>query len=161
MQTKNQDIINLIEKMGEHYRQNVATVYLRPAFFRLDLKRDDWDRIENLTEKNAIYRQQGYHLDELYVWILSFARFVNRARRQILPDARGIALGALRETGADKKIKAEMAAANFSSNLGVLGAMLLELLDRVKIEDELNAHGKPAIWKKEAAVPEILELLAP
>ncbi len=161
MLTRNSDILTLVDRLSEHYRANVATIYLRPAFFRLEVSRQDWDHIETVAEKSALYRQQGWHLDELYSCLLSLARFVQKARRQILPDARNVALGNLREMAQDKKIKAEMAAANFGSNLGVLASMILELFQRCKDEEAALAPGVVPAWKKDPALNQINEFLAP
>ena len=161
MLTRNSDIQSLVERLSEHYRQNVASLYLRPAFFRLEVSRQDWDHIEAVAEKTALYRQQGWHLDELYACLVSLARFIQKARRQILPDARSVALGNLRDTAPNQKIKAEMAAANFGSNLGVLASMILELFQRCKDEEAALAPGVVPAWKKEPGIGQLGELLAP
>ncbi len=161
MVTRNSDILTLVDRLSEHYRQNVASQYLRPAFFRLEVSRQDWDHIEAVAEKSALYRQQGWHLDELYSCILSLSRFIQKARRQILPDARSVALGNLRETAPDKKIKAEMAAANFGSNLGLMASMILELFQRCKDEEASVAPGVVPAWKKDPGMSQLNELLAP
>ncbi|NNM54044.1 MAG: hypothetical protein HKM05_04900 [Spirochaetales bacterium] len=161
MLTRNSDILTLVDRLSEHYRLNVASQYLRPAFFRLDVSRQDWDHIETVAEKHVLYRQQGWHLDELYACLLSLARFIHKARRQIVPDARSVALGNLRENGPDKKIKAEMSAANFGSNLGLMASMVLELFQRCKDEEASLAPGVVPAWKKDPAMSQLSELLAP
>lgn len=147
MQIKNPEIFSAIESIGEYYRTNIANRFTRRAISAMSLDPQTWSQIEEFTEKVDNYRYQGYHLDELYAQILSMARFVYQARREIAPKLRYLASagGGIRVTEADKVFR-EMAVNNFSPNLQVLADRLNELYVKVAAIDKESAGQKPPVY---------------
>lgn len=160
-QVKNQDILGLIDKIADHYNNNIANRFIRPSFYKLTLERRDWDNVEAITTKSTVYKYQGFHLDDLYFKVLSLARFVSQARKNIQPNAKTFALAALgagRATAQDK-ILAEMAGNNFPSNLKVLSDLVNELFVKTtQIDGQLHG-GKTPLYQKMPELKEIGSLL--
>ncbi|MFW5688856.1 MAG: hypothetical protein ACOC1U_04715 [Spirochaetota bacterium] len=163
MQTKDEEIFNLIDSIGQHYRTNLGNRYVRNAFSVLPLDAKEWGLIESVTEKAEYYRYQGYHMDELYERILALARFIYHGRRELAPQLRArlstysSGPGPL---GTDKILR-DMAVNNFASNLSILADLVNQLYQRtVQIDQEL-ARGKTPVYKKMRELEELGTYLVP
>lgn len=159
MQTKSPEIFKLVDRIGEHYRASLANRFLKPAFYKLNLEHRDWDNIESLTEKNDLNRYQGFHLDDLYAKILSFARFVQQSRQVILGNAKGLAVAGLRNPTQQERILAEMAGANFGTNLKVLADLLNELYVVTTQVDQSLSNGKAPLYTRMGELHDIGAML--
>jgi len=155
MQVRSPDLFQKLEKLAAHYKNNVASPYLKGEFPNLTLSRRDWDEIELITARQELFRHQGYHLDELYLKLLALARFVKQARTQWGSSLKNMISLRYSTRPASEKLMAEMVAANFSSNLAVLAQMVLELFYLVRNEDGEQNQGK---FKALASVPEAKEI---
>jgi hypothetical protein len=138
-------IIRLIERIGEHYRINIANRFLRPALLQLPLDKMAWDQLEILTEKMEQFKYQGVHLDELYRQIAVAARFVSMARRNLTTSLRN-RLGP--STGGSDKILREMAINTFSSNVQVFADLINELYTSLIELDKHAAKGRKPIFQQ-------------
>jgi hypothetical protein len=146
----------MLERIGEHYRTNIANSFLRPVLLQLQVDKNTWDMIEDLTEKMEIYRYQGFNIDELYRQIAACARLIEVARNKntiksklsLLPPAQ------------DKTLR-EMAFSNFTSNLKVFSD-LLNVLYQNLIEMDKNDAGnsKQPIFTQMPELYNIESLLA-
>jgi len=155
MQVRSPELFQRLEKMASHYKNNVASTYLKAEFGNLSLSRRDWDEVELLTARLEVFKHQGYHLDELYLKLLSMARLVKQARVQMAPGLKNRVGARLVSRPGSEKVMAEMAAANFLPNVGVLAEMLLELYNFVRKEDADQNQGKMVAL---ASVPEAKEI---
>lgn len=156
MQVKDPEIFSLLEKIGHHYRTNIANRFTRHALSTMSFEGNGWALIEEMTEKVANYRYQGYHIDELYLQILAMARFVYQSRRQLAPNLRMLA-GAghgQRVTEADRVFR-DMAINNFDSNLKLLSDMINDLYTKVAALDREDAGTKPTVLSR---IPELKEI---
>jgi hypothetical protein len=153
MQIKDEEIIQKIEKLGEHYRNNISNRFVRPALLHLTLDNQAWDLIENLTEKPDQISTHGVHLAELYRQIEAAARFVSLARTDLAPTLRLRLSPSLR--GASDRVLLEMAINNFSSNLRLFADMLNELYIKVVQLDVQEAGKHPPLYQQ---MPELKEL---
>ena len=149
---KDANIISLIERIGDHYRTNVSSRFIRPALLQLPLEKQVWDLVDMLTEKMELYRNQGFHLEELYQEIGAAARFVSLARRDLVPILRKRLSGG--GSGADKVLQ-DMAVNNFSSNLQVFAELVNELYTSLVELDKHNAKGHPPLY---TTIPELKEI---
>ena len=141
--------------MAAHYTNNVASTYLRAEFASLSLARRDWDEVELLTARLEVFRHQGYHLDELYLKLLSMARLVKQARTQMAPGLKSKVSNRLASRPGPERLLAEMASANFLPNVTVLADMVLDLFNFARQEDADQNEGKT---KALASVPEAKEI---
>ena len=139
---KDAQIVRLVDRIGEHYRVNIANGFLRPALFQLSMEKQTWDWIETLTEKLEHFRYQGFHLEDLYRQIIAAARLVYLARRELVPNLRNrLSIGGI--TGMDRVIR-DMTVNNFSSNLQLLADLVGELYQSLlKIENARPKNRRP------------------
>jgi hypothetical protein len=153
MQIKNPEVYSLIETIGHHFRTNISNRFTRTALALLVLDNATWNHIEELTEKSANYRYQGYHLDELYMLILAMARFVNAARKQTVQVLR-MGSGADR-LGSQDRVLRDMVVNNFGSNLNILADSVNKLYVKVVEIDKDEAGRSPTVLSK---FPELSEI---
>ena len=151
MQIRDAQIVRLVERIGEHYKTNIANRFLRPAIFQLALEKSTWDLLETLTEKLEHFRYQGFYLEELYRQILASARFVSLARRELVPTLRNRLSG---DAGPDRVLR-DMAVNNFSSNLQLFADMIGELYQILLRLDNHRAKGGKTIHE---TIPELIEV---
>ena len=162
MTIKDPDIFKLIEKISEHYQNNISNRFVRKALMILDLQQSQWERIENLTGKSDYYKTQGFQFDELYEMILASARFIYQARMKIVPNARSvIAQGAdsftAKKQGASDqdRILRDMAAQNFPVNLGIFSDLINELYMKTTGLDRIAHEKKKPVYER---IPELKDL---
>lgn len=155
MQVRSPELFQKLEKMAVHYKTNVASTFLKADIATLTLTRRDWDEVDLITARQEVFRHQGYHLDELYWKLLSLARFINQARNHLAPGLKAKVASRLGSRPASEKLMAEMAAANFLPNLGMLRDMVLDLYQLAVREDSAQNDGKP---RSLASVPEAKEI---
>ncbi len=163
MPFKNPEIMRKIEEIASHYQNNINNRYIRKALMTMNIPQSEWDLIEGLTAKSDYYKTQGYRFHELYDQILAVARFINAAKRELLPNLRVIlSSGTQTVLSRDKnspfnqdKVLKDMAIKNFSANLQILADMINELyITTVKLDKELHKT-KPPVFKR---IPELEKL---
>ena len=151
MQIQDPRIIRLIDRIGEHYRLNVANRFIRPALLQLSIDKQKWSLIDVLMEKADAY--QGYELDELYRQLAASADLVFQARTNLIPGLRSRQnIGAV--SGPDKVLR-DMAMSNFASNLKVLADLLNELFVLLVDADKALAKGHKPLYVQ---MPEVANL---
>lgn len=155
MQVRSQELFQKLEKLAVHYKSNIATTFLKAEIASLPLTRRDWDEVELITARQEVFRHQGYHLDELYLKLLSLARFIHQARNHLAPGLKSKVASRLSTRPAQERLMAEMAAANFVPNLNVLKEMVLDLYQLAVREDCAQGQGKAKLL---ASVPEAKEI---
>ena len=146
VQTKDEQMMQLIDTIGQHYRTNIGNRYVRSALRTLQLDQKEWDLIESVTEKASYYQHQGYHLDELYERILVLGRFVYHARKELQPKLRMLLTAPSSgpsPVGTDKVLR-DMAVNNFGSNLSILADLVQQLYRRaVELDDQMTRPRAP------------------
>jgi len=153
MQIKNPEVYSIIESIGHHFRTNISNRFTRGALSLLPLDNVTWGQIEELTEKSANYRYQGYHLDELYLLILAMARFVAAARKQTLQILRYGGPGD--KFSSQDRVLRDMVVNNFGSNLNILADSVNKLYVKVAEIDKEAAEGQGPVLSK---FPELNEI---
>jgi len=122
---KDAGLLAIIERIKEHYENNINNVHVKKAFTQLSPPPSTWDRIESLTGRAEAYRMHGYPLQDLYDMILAAAGFVSACRRDVVPNMKSL----LGSTGSDK-VLIDMAINNFKPNLAIFADMINELYVR-------------------------------
>ncbi len=161
MPVKNEEIMSLIDTIGDHYRTNIGNRYIRGAFRELPLSQQAWNLIESVTEKHQYYTLQGYHFDELYDRIIALSEFIYHARKEIAPRLRNLlSYGGVSPTG-NERILRDMAVNNFASNLSILADMVNKLYT-FTVETDMQQHksGKP-VYKSYKGLEEVGRYLVP
>jgi hypothetical protein len=152
MQIQDLQIIRLIERIGEHYRSNIANRFLRPVLLQLPIDNQAWELIEILMERGDQFRQ-GYELLELYHQLAAATDFVYIARRNMAMGVRVRQSGGV-VTGPDKILR-DMAVNNFGSNIQVLADLLNELYVLLVEVDKAAARGRMPLYSQ---VPELADI---
>ena len=149
---KDPDIFRIIEKVGDHFLNNVSNRFVRKALVVLDLPQAEWDRLENLTNKTEYYNQNGFSYDELYEMVLAAAHFLAQARQKMVPNIKGM----LAQAGTEKdKVLREMAAQNFPVNLAILSDLINELYMRTTELDRAEHEKKRPVYER---IPELKDI---
>jgi hypothetical protein len=163
MQTKDEEIFDLIDAIGQHYRSNIGNRYVRNAFSVLPLDTKDWGLIESVTEKAEYHRYQGYHIDELYDRILALARFIYHARKELQPQLRARLSTYSSGPGplGNDKVLRDMAVSNFDSNLSILADLVNKLYTRTVEIDKQMANGRCPVRDSMPDLAEIGTYLVP
>ena len=156
-QVRDAQVISLIERIGEHYRTNIANRFIRPALLQLPLDKATWNHIENLTEKYEQFHYEGFHLDELYRQVAAAARFVAATRRDVAPSLRQRLSGG--SSGGPDKVLKDMAVNTFSSNLNLLAELLNDLYTRLMDIDIVAAKDKKPLYQQVTEFRDLEDIL--
>jgi hypothetical protein len=159
MLTRNSDLLKKVEALGKFYLSNIANPYLRPEFALLTLSKKDWAEIENLTERFEMFRFQGYFFDDLYLKLLALARFLKQARVQLLPVIRGHIAAKSSNRPPQEKLKADLSAMNFESNLSQLSERVKEIYTMTTSEDKDLSKGNRPIYQTMPELKDFADLL--
>lgn len=155
MQVKHPEVYSLIESISQHYSSNVSNRFTHSVLSLLPLDTASWTQIEELTERAAHYRYQGYHFDELYSMILAMAKFISFARKQGIPLLKSHAGTQSSKISSQDKILLDMVINNFISNLNILADYVNKLFVKVVAIDKAEAVGRPPVLLK---FPELKEI---
>ncbi|MGD0725838.1 MAG: hypothetical protein ABSB63_09775 [Spirochaetia bacterium] len=152
MAIKDPDIFRIIEKVGDHFLNNVSNRFIRKALVVLELPQAEWDRLENLTNKTEYYKQNGFSYDELYEMVLAAAHFISQARQKMVPNIKGMLAQAVTEKD---KVLRDMAAQNFPVNLAILSDLINELYMKTTELDRSEHEKKRPVYER---IPELKEI---
>lgn len=152
MNIKDSDIFKIIERIGDHYQNNIFNRFIRKVLVVLDLPQSEWDRLDHLTSKSEYYKNQGFQFDELYEMVISAAHFIHQSRTKLVPNLKSmIAQGA----GDADRVLRDMAAQNFPVNLAVFADMVNELYMRTTSLDREAHEKKRPVYER---IPELKEI---
>ena len=90
MNIKDPEIFKIIERIGDHYQNNISNRFIRKVLVILDLPQSEWDRLDSLTTKSEYYKNQGFQFEELYEMVIAAAHFIYQARTKMVPNLKGI-----------------------------------------------------------------------
>ena len=150
MPIKDGDIIKIVDKINEHYTNNITNRFLRKALLILELPQSTWDTLDGFSDKATYGKLEGFKFHELYDFIVCAATFVHHAKKDIKPRLKSILVSSSssvlsrqgQETSRDKVLK-DMAISNFGSNLSIFADLVNELyLKTVAIDKEKHPHTK-------------------
>jgi hypothetical protein len=157
LQIQNEQIVRMVERISDHYRNNIANRFIRPILLQLPLEKQNWDLIDMLTEKIDQFRYQGFLLDELYREIIAAARFIALARREIVPTLKR----RIEKNGINKsdKVLQDMAVNAFASNLHLFADLIYELYISLVNLDKEDAKGFQPLYTRMPELQDIGALL--
>ncbi len=156
MTIKDPDVFRIVEKIGEHFLNNVSNRFIRKALVVLELQQAEWDRLENLTNKSEYYLQQGFQFDELYEMVLAAAHFIHEARAKLVPNLRAM----LAQGSTDQeRVLRDMAAQNFPVNLAILSDLINELYLKVTALDRAAHDKKRPVYERITELKDLGRLL--
>ncbi|MGA2764618.1 MAG: hypothetical protein ABSG17_14780 [Spirochaetia bacterium] len=149
---KDAEIFKIVERIGDHYQNNISNRFIRKMLVFLDLPQSEWDWLDGLTTKSEYYKNQGFQFEELYEMIIAAAHFIYQARTKMVPNLKAmISQGA---ADADRVLR-EMAAQNFPLNLGVLADQINELYMKTTGLDREAHEKKRPVYER---IPELKDI---
>jgi len=151
---KDAELFKLIDKLGEHYQNNINNRYLRQGLLGLTIDQQTWDRIESLAGPSDYHRLNGYHFEELYEMIISSATFVSRAHKELVPNLRTSLSG-----GADRDVLRDMVINNFAANLGIYADMINEVYMKTVALDRADHPAGRCVFEGIPGLKDIGKLL--
>jgi hypothetical protein len=165
MSIRDEELFKIIEKLQNHYHNNLTNRFIRKALLLMKVPTGTWDTLGRLTDKTDYYKIQGYQFKELYDQIYAAATFVYHARTDVLPRLKSLvgedSSTVFSRQKSDKpdagkdKVLLEMAITNFPANLGVFSDLVNELYVRaVKLDRAEHPKQKPVYEH----MPELKEL---
>ncbi|MBN2735714.1 MAG: hypothetical protein JXR70_01955 [Spirochaetales bacterium] len=164
MQIKDSDIFTLIEKINDHYKNNINNRFLRKALLMMTISQSTLDRIDGIDDRMSYARHEGFRFQEIYDFILASASFVSSAKKEIAPRLKSLVSGTsvsgrteLKSEG--DKILQNMAVSNFSSNLGILADMINELYLKTVATDRKMHENKNCEFEKNPELKNVGQLL--
>ncbi len=162
MAIREPDIYRIVEKIGDHYQNNINNRFMRKALLHLELKQSEWDRLDGLITNADDYKTQGFQLDDLYEIVLAASRFIFLARQVLVPNLKSIvtmsagsARSRAKEDPEKDKTLREMAISNFPVNLVILTDLVNELYAKSTELDKLAHGNKQPLYEK---IPELKEV---
>lgn len=161
MPLKDEAVFQLVEKIRDHYHNNINNRFIRKALLMLRVPRETWEALNRLTEETDYHRIQGYHYKELYEQIHAAATFVHQAKSEVQPNIKTLLAGGgetvfTRPKGGGREdILREMAITNFPANLGIFADMINELYVRTAAMDREDHPTEKPIYER---MPELKEL---
>ena len=152
MNIKDSEIFKIIERIGDHYQNNISNRFIRKVLVLLDLPQSEWDRLDSLTTKSEYYKNQGFQFEELYEMVIAAAHFIHQARTKMLPNLKSI----ISQGGTDAdRVLREMAAQNFPLNLGILSDQINELYMKTTSLDREAHDKKRPVYER---IPELKDI---
>ncbi|MDR1411089.1 MAG: hypothetical protein LBI91_02650 [Spirochaetaceae bacterium] len=148
-------ILQMVEKLGEHYRANIDTRFIRTALLQIPLDKNQWDLVEDLTKEDQL-RFQGYVLENLYRELAATARLVSLARRNLIPNIRNRVSLSGSGSGSDRILR-DMAVNAFGTNVDILEKMVKEIFAAlVQMDKADQKHGRRPLYSQ---MPELADLI--
>ena len=162
MSIRDERVFKIIEKIRNHYQNNINNRFIRKALLMMKVPRGTWDALSRLTEKSDYYKIQGYPYNELYEQIHAAATFVHHAKIDVLPRLRSrlaggtdTIFGRQKADESQDPVLLQMAIDNFPANLGLFSDMVNELyVQAVELDRQEHAGQKPVYER----MPELKEL---
>ena len=147
--------MTIVERIGEHYRNNIDNRFVRDSLVRLTLDRGDRDQINTLTELPEYIRLQGFEYYDLFEKILALARFVKQVQSEVLPT---ISSSSRKISGSQEEILRGMALSTYGSNVSILADLINELYIKSVEFDKRDNPGDP-VYKHIPELQNIGDLL--
>jgi len=147
---KDGEIIQLIDRINEHFKNNITNRFLRKALLIMEIPQSEWDILDGFVDNAAYAKLEGYKFHEIYELIISAASFIHHAKKEIQPRLKSLlssgSSSVLSKSGpeSDKdKVLKEMAISNFGSNLSIYADLINELyLKTVAFDKKMHPNAK-------------------
>jgi hypothetical protein len=152
MQVQDPQIIRLIDRIGQHYRSNIANRFIRPFLLLLPIDNTAWNIIEDFMEKESRFTYQGFEMEDLYRQVAAAAQFVFFARRD-MPSIRS-RQDINHSLSESDRVLREMTLNNLNSNLKVLTDLLYELYIKLVELDKMKNPRNPLY----SQIPDLVDI---
>ncbi len=160
-------IFKILAEMGEHFTNNINNRFIRKALLTLEIDSSSWDLIYDLVAVSDYRKTQGYRFAEMYERIMAIAKFIHKARTNVLPNLRSM-LNSGNDTvfsptsgkeDSNTRLLKGIAISNFGSNLGILADMTHNLYFKTVEIDKEQHFTKPPVFERTPELKELGKLL--
>jgi hypothetical protein len=149
-------ILQMVEKLGEHYRTNIDNRFIRTALLQIPLEKNQWDLIEDLTNANQP-RFQGFMLGALYRQLAAAAKLAFLARRDLVPNIRN-RVAILGSGSGPERILRDMAVNAFGTNVDIFTQMVNQIFAAlVEMDKADRKNGRRPLYTQ---MPELIDLMS-
>jgi hypothetical protein len=146
-------VLQMVEKLGEHYRANIDTRFIRSALLQISLEKSQWDLIEDLTSASQLHFQ-GFMLENLYRQLAAAAKLVFLVRRDLLPNIRNRVLAI--SSDPDRVLR-DMAVNAFGANIDIFEQMINQIFAAlVEMDKEDRKNSRRPLYVQ---MPELVDLI--
>jgi hypothetical protein len=151
-------ILQMVERLGEHYRSNIDTRFIRNALLQIPLEKNQWDLIEDLTSANQP-RFQGYMLGTLYRQLAAAAKLASLARRDMVPNIRN-RVSIIGSSSGPERILKDMAVNAFGSNVDIFSQMVNQIFTAlVEIDKADRKNGRRPLYTQMSELVDLMNTL--
>jgi hypothetical protein len=148
-------VLQMVEKLGEHYRTNIDTRFIRNALLQLSLEKKQWDLIEDLTSASQ-HHFEGFMLGTLYRQLAAAAKLTSLARRDLVPNIRN-RVTVLGSNSGPERILRDMAVNAFETNVDILVQMTNQIFAAlVELDKADRKNGRRPLYTQ---MPELVDLM--
>jgi hypothetical protein len=148
-------VLQMVEKLGEHYRAKSESRFVRPALLQISLEKSQWDLIDSLTRANQLLLQ-GCMLETLYLQLAAAGKLASLARRDLVPNIRNRIAAASSSSGPERVLR-DMAVNAFGSNVENFSRMVDQIFAAlVKVDKADQKFGRRPLYTQ---IPELVDLI--
>jgi hypothetical protein len=148
-------ILQMVEKLGEHYRANIDTRFIRGALLQLPVEKKQWDLIEDLTSASQSCFQ-GFTLSTLYCQLAAVAKLASLARRDLVPNIRSRVPALGSNSGPERTLR-DMAVNTFETNMDIFMQMTTRIFAAlVELDKADQKNGRRPLYTQ---MPELVDLI--
>ena len=143
MNFKDKSVRETIERLKNHYKVFTGNQFISYYLNESGIPKNDWIDVEDLIDSNKYFDGEGYEMERMYDQILSFSRFLDRMKKQMLVKMKGDAEKRITRMSADNKILYKMTVDNAPGNVQIFHDILNSLFMQVrKIDAQLNGRDR-------------------
>ena len=155
MNFKDKAVREVIDHLRQHYKVFTSNQFVSYYLNESGIPKNDWIDVEDLIESNKYYEGEGYDMERMYDQILSFSRFLDKLKKQMLSKMKGDAEKRITRMSADNKILYKMTVDNAPGNVNIFYEILRDLFSQVKSIDEKANGPDRMIYGRHAYFKEI------
>lgn len=154
MNFKDKAVRDMIDNLKNHYRVFVSNQFISYYLNESNIPKNDWIDIEDLIDSNKYFEGEGYDMERFYDQILTFSRFLDKLKKEVLSKMKGDVEKRLSRMSQDNKILYKMTVDNAPGNVKIFYDILTNLFMTVKkIDEKTNSpdrmmYGRHAYFKE-------------
>jgi len=154
MNFKDKAVRDMIDNLKNHYRVFVSNQFISYYLNESNIPKNDWIDIEDLIDSNKYFEGEGYDMERFYDQILTFSRFLDKLKKEVLSKMKGDVEKRLSRMSQDNKILYKMTVDNAPGNVKIFYDILTNLFMTVKkIDEKTNGpdrmmYGRHAYFKE-------------
>jgi hypothetical protein len=157
---KDKKVHDLIEQLRNKYHMFMSNSFIKNYIYEADIPRSIWVGIEDLLDANHYYESMGYDLHKLYEQMLSFARFLDTLRKDVVPRMQREFRARLSTLSGNNQVIFKMTVNNAPGNVQNFFEIAGDLFQNVlRIDEKTNGEGS-TVYRRSSEYHEIQRILS-